>query len=153
MIPIVMTCLVGKRLSESPTENHWALRDYAAGLLSHICITYSTTYSTIQPRITKTLLKTFLEALKTRQSHYGAIVGLGKLGMETVKLVIVPHVKVFGDVVLAPDLNDVGSGLKKEEAQRCYDALKVGVCRSRFCQVHDCGTVVKVLTLPIQLHK
>ncbi|TPX50546.1 hypothetical protein SeLEV6574_g00825 [Synchytrium endobioticum] len=123
MIPIVMTCLVGKRLSESPSENHWALRDYSAGLLSHLCITYSTTYSTIQPRITKTLLKTYLEALKPRQSHYGAIVGLGKLGMETVKLVIVPHVKVFGDVVLGPDLNDA-SGLKKDEAQKCYDALK-----------------------------
>ncbi|TPX33354.1 hypothetical protein SmJEL517_g03787 [Synchytrium microbalum] len=123
MIPIVMTCLVGKRLSEHPTENHWALRDYSAALLSHICITYSTTYATIQPRITKTLLRTYLEALKPRQSHYGAIVGLGKLGQETVKVVIIPHVNVFGDLVLQPDLNEA-AGIKKDEAQKCFDALK-----------------------------
>ncbi len=37
LIPAVLTCLVGRKLSQSPVEDHWQLRDYCAALIAYIC--------------------------------------------------------------------------------------------------------------------
>jgi len=58
-IPII--CMqVGKQLCKSNLEPHWALRDRAARLLTFICHRYSAPYSTLQQRITTTLMHAFL---------------------------------------------------------------------------------------------
>ena len=52
----VLTCLVGKRLCAGPHEDHWQLRQRAAGLLSSILKRFRDKYTDLQPRVTKTLL-------------------------------------------------------------------------------------------------
>ncbi|KAJ3047495.1 hypothetical protein HDU99_009478, partial [Rhizoclosmatium hyalinum] len=94
-MPNVITCIVSKRVSESPLDDHHALRRFAAQLAAHICITYTATYPTLQPRVTKTLLRAFLDPLKPNATHYGAIFGLSQLGNEVVKMLIRPNVKAF----------------------------------------------------------
>lgn len=37
LMPSVLTCMVAKRLSKLPTEDHWALREFAACTLALIC--------------------------------------------------------------------------------------------------------------------
>ena len=58
-IPIIRI-QVGKQLCKSNLEPHWSLRDRAARLLTFICHRYSAPYSTLQQRITTTLMHAFL---------------------------------------------------------------------------------------------
>lgn len=95
LMPPILTCLVGKNLSDNPMSNHWELRDFAATLVALICKRYfpvhclflllildryGTTYHTIQPRITKTLTHALQDFSKPLTTHYGAIVGIAALG-------------------------------------------------------------------------
>ncbi|ORY46579.1 DUF1546-domain-containing protein [Rhizoclosmatium globosum] len=89
------------KVIESPLDDHHALRRFAAQLAAHICITYTATYPTLQPRVTKTLLRAFLDPLKPNATHYGAIFGLSQLGNEVVKMLIRPNVKAFTSECMA----------------------------------------------------
>ena len=72
LIPAVMTCLVAKRLGSGPTEDHWALRDSAASLLSLVCTRYGEACPNVQPRICRTLLSALRDDARALTTHYGA---------------------------------------------------------------------------------
>jgi transcription initiation factor TFIID subunit 6 len=95
LMPPLLTCLVGKSLSSAPTDDHWALRRYSAGLIARVLSRYGTTYHTLQPRVTKTLLLALLDPSKPLATKYGAVVGLEALGREVVHLLLFPHVEVL----------------------------------------------------------
>ncbi|KAJ3288180.1 hypothetical protein HDU79_005035 [Rhizoclosmatium sp. JEL0117] len=121
LMPNVITCIVSKRVSESPLDDHHALRRFAAQLAAHICITYTATYPTLQPRVTKTLLRAFLDPLKPNATHYGAIFGLSQLGNEVVKMLIRPNVKAFTSECMA----GLGSAVdwEKKDAEVLRDMI------------------------------
>ena len=125
LMPNILTCIVAKKLSSQVTDNHWALRDFACLLASHICEHYGASYPTLQPRLIMTLLRAFLDHMKPYSTNYGAIVGLAALGPETVKMVLFPNVKDFGNR-LKKDLEGE-NGQKKHDARKCFDALLVRV--------------------------
>ncbi|KAJ3332296.1 hypothetical protein HDU76_000724 [Blyttiomyces sp. JEL0837] len=131
IIPHVLTCLVSKRIGE-PGDDHHALRDFSAKISAYICSTFGLTYPTIEPRVTKTLLRAFLDPQKTLSTHYGAIVGLAALGREVIKILIIPNVRAYVEATLAADLRE-GPGTdaspKYAEAKKCYDALLDIVCK------------------------
>ncbi|KAJ3022342.1 hypothetical protein HKX48_006376 [Thoreauomyces humboldtii] len=131
LVPNILTCMVAKRLCEDPTtEDHWSLRTYAAQLASHVCVTYGASYESLQPRVTKTLLRAFLDPLKPLSTSYGGIVGLAALGDEAVKILLVPNVTAFGDRI-AGDLDgmevDDAAGAakagKRIEATKCREII------------------------------
>ncbi|KAJ2758267.1 histone H4-like TAF Taf6, SAGA complex subunit, partial [Coemansia nantahalensis] len=80
LVPSLLTCLVSKRLCESYAEDHWSLRDGAAEQIAEICQSFGQSYHTLKTRIARTLLRAFLDPTKPLTTHYGAIVGLTKLG-------------------------------------------------------------------------
>lgn len=51
LMPAVMTCLVARRLGCGPADDHWSVRKAAAGLLADICAAYSSSYTSIAPRV------------------------------------------------------------------------------------------------------
>lgn len=124
-MPNILTCIVAKKLSAESTDNHWALRDFSCLLAAHICEHYGSSYPTLQPRLIKTLLRAFLDHMKPYATNYGSIVGLAALGPETIKMVLLPNVKEFGNR-LKKDLEEE-DGQKKQEARKCFDALLVRV--------------------------
>ena len=71
LIPCVLTCLVAKSLGTSPAEDHWAVRDAAARLLEGIIAKFGAAYADLQPRISRQLLKAFLDPAKPLTTHYG----------------------------------------------------------------------------------
>ncbi|KAJ3125184.1 Transcription initiation factor TFIID subunit 6 [Physocladia obscura] len=91
----MITCIVSKRLSESPLDDHHALRRFAAQLVAYVCHTYNGTYPVLQQRVTKTLLRAFLDPNKPIGTYYGAIVGLAGLGDQVVGILLRPNVKAF----------------------------------------------------------
>ncbi|TPX59799.1 hypothetical protein PhCBS80983_g02240 [Powellomyces hirtus] len=126
LIPNILTCMVAKRLCDDPaSQDHWALRRYASLLVSYICTTYGATYQSLQPRVTKTLLRAFLDPVKPLSTAYGGIVGIKALGEEAVKVLLVPNLIGFGERLAAvmDEMDEEGRAGRKEEAQMCKDAI------------------------------
>lgn len=78
-------------------DNHWALRDFAARLMTQICKNFNTSTNNLQTRVTR-LFSTALQNEKTPlPSLYGALQGLSELGHEVIKVFIIPRLKFISD--------------------------------------------------------
>ncbi|KAJ2556606.1 histone H4-like TAF Taf6, SAGA complex subunit [Coemansia sp. RSA 1933] len=121
LIPSLLTCLVSKRLCEEYTEDHWSLRDNAAEQIADICRTYGHSYHTLQSRIARTLLRAFLDPTKPLTTHYGAIVGLTKLGASTVRVLILPNIRTYM-TLLSTEMEKKNPQLT-HEGKHCQEAL------------------------------
>ena len=75
------------------------------------------------------------DPLKSFATKYGAVVSLGGLGQQVIKVLVIPNVGHFGDM-LSKDLKDGddmhvdseennSARLKRQDAQKCYDAVSV----------------------------
>ncbi|KAL0091242.1 TATA box binding protein associated factor [Phycomyces blakesleeanus] len=122
LIPPILSCLVGRTICESPFEDHWSTRHRAAGLMTLICNQFGKAYHTLQPRITKTLLRALLDPARPLTTHYGAIVGLDQLGPEVTRVLVAPNIKFYAETCLKSALVS-SSPIRKLEAQKCKEAL------------------------------
>ncbi|EKX47505.1 transcription initiation factor TFIID, subunit TAF6 [Guillardia theta CCMP2712] len=127
LMPAVMTCMVGKQLCKSSLDPHWNLRDRAAKLLNFIVDRYAAPYSTLQQRITNTLLHAFLEPTKPLTTHYGAIAGLAALGPQTMNQLIVPNAPAYASLLQKYTFDN---HIKRFEAIRVRGALLDAVGKS-----------------------
>src|SRR4051812_13469592 len=125
-MPAILSCLVGKKISDSPTDDHWSVRDFAARLIASICSRYGKDYHTLQPRVTKTLLRAFLDPMKPVTTHYGAVIGLSALGPEVIRVLVVPNIKT-SSMLLEKDLN--AEGVRKIESKKVFGALAVSLSK------------------------
>ncbi|KAJ1920027.1 histone H4-like TAF Taf6, SAGA complex subunit [Mycoemilia scoparia] len=128
LMPALLTCLVGKKLCESPGEDHWSLREKAASMIAYICTEFGGLYHTLQARITRTLLRAFLDPSKPLTTHYGAITGLYQLGSDVIRVLLVPNVKAYM-TLLETELSKKSNPQLVEEAGRCRKALLIGVSK------------------------
>ncbi|ANB13085.1 Taf6p [Sugiyamaella lignohabitans] len=96
LMPSVLTPLLAKQCGPKPiTAESYQVRDYAASLLKLICDTYGDTYHTLKPRVTRTLLKGFMDTTRPACALYGSVVGLKALGAEIVRVVILGNIKAW----------------------------------------------------------
>ncbi|CEP22332.1 unnamed protein product [Cyberlindnera jadinii] len=108
LMPCILTLLLAKRIGTN--DEHFAVRDFAASLLEHVCKNYGKNYTTLRPRVTRTLLKAFLDSNKPVGTLYGAIIGLRSLGDEVVRLTILGNLSNWSQTVLVnlkPEDRDV----------------------------------------------
>ncbi|KAI8070980.1 transcription initiation factor TFIID subunit 6 [Gongronella butleri] len=123
LIPSILSCLVAKSICEHPLEqDHWRVRDRAAKLTAHIANEYGQVYHTLQPRLTKTLVRAFLDPTKPLTTQYGAIKGLNALGPEVMRTLLLPNIKFFVENSLNGALASQHP-LKHASALKCKDAL------------------------------
>ncbi|CAK9163884.1 unnamed protein product [Ilex paraguariensis] len=131
LMPSVITCLVAKRLGNKISDNHWELRNVAANLVASVCKRYGHVYHNLQPRLTRTLLHAFLDPTKALPQHYGAVQGLAALGPSVVRLLVLPNLEPYLQL-LEPEmqLEKQKNGMKRHEAWRVYGALMraAGMC-------------------------
>eukprot|EP00850_Spirogloea_muscicola_P018120 SM000162S02398 [mRNA] locus=s162:315977:320001:- [translate_table: standard] len=125
LMPIVITCIVAKRLGGKAGANHWELRDFSAGLLALICRKFGHAYQTLQPRVTKTLMQTLLDAKRALTQHYGAIRALTALGTRVFRTLVLPNLAPYLQLLL-PELarESQPNRTKWYEAWRVYAALQ-----------------------------
>eukprot|EP00850_Spirogloea_muscicola_P021168 SM000239S08073 [mRNA] locus=s239:3886:7958:+ [translate_table: standard] len=125
LMPIVITCIVAKRLGGKAGANHWELRDFSAGLLALICRKFGHAYQTLQPRVTKTLMQTLLDAKRALTQHYGAIRALTALGTRVFRTLVLPNLAPYLQLLL-PELarESQPNRAKWYEAWRVYAALQ-----------------------------
>ncbi|KAG2209338.1 hypothetical protein INT46_000551 [Mucor plumbeus] len=123
LIPPILSCLVGRTICENPqTQDHWSTRQRAATLIANICHQYGKAYHTLQPRITKTLLRAFLDPARPLTTQYGSIIGLDKIGTEVTRVLIAPNIKFYTENCLQLGLNSANSA-RVQEALKCKEAL------------------------------
>nr|GMC49827.1 transcription initiation factor TFIID subunit 6-like [Ipomoea batatas] len=126
LMPSVMTCLVAKRLGNRLSDNHWELRDFTAKLVALVCKRFGHVYHNLQSRVTRTLLHAFLDPTKALPQHYGAVQGLAALGPSVVRLLLLPNLEPYMQL-LEPEmqLEKQKNEMKRHEAWRVYGALAV----------------------------
>ncbi|KAI5968897.1 taf6 [Candida theae] len=105
LMPCILTLLLAKRIGpivkessdnyQEALRNQLAVREFAAILLEHIIKTHGSSYSTLRPRVTRTLLRALLDSTKPVGTQYGALLGLKNLGNEVLKLVLVGNLKIW----------------------------------------------------------
>lgn len=112
LMPCILTLLLAKRIGAPPKDgqsedaneelmkSQFAVREFASVLLEHVLNSYGSSYSTLKPRVARTLLRALLDASKPVGTHYGALLGLEKLGPEVIKLVLVGNLKLWYKLVI-----------------------------------------------------
>ncbi|GLT50928.1 hypothetical protein SLA2020_243830 [Shorea laevis] len=131
-MPSIITCLAAKRLGNRFTDSHWELRNFAAKLVASICKRFGHAYHNLQPRVTRTLLHTFLDPSKALPQHYGAIQGLAALGPSVVRLLILPNLEAYLQL-LEPEMTP-------EKKKNEMKSVKLGMFMGPCCvlQVYAC---------------
>ncbi|XP_058218812.1 transcription initiation factor TFIID subunit 6-like isoform X1 [Rhododendron vialii] len=131
LMPSVITCLVAKRLGNKYSDNHWELRDFTANLVASICKRFGHVYHNLQSRVMRTLLHAFLDPTKSLPQHYGAIQGLAALGPRVVRLLVLPNLAPYLQLLETEmQLDKQKNEMKRHEAWRAYGALScaAGLC-------------------------
>jgi transcription initiation factor TFIID subunit 6 len=133
LMPCILTLLLAKNIGpmQSTTEEerngHFQVRRLSASLLQKIIENYGSSYNTLKPRITRTLLRAFLSNT-TRSSagtQFGAILGMKSLGAEVIRIVFVGNLRTWSNVVLDNfDQNDENRALLLDQVLDCLSELK-----------------------------
>lgn len=117
LMPSVLTLLLAKRIGPKDQigNDSYSIRSKSASLLKKICDKYGDTYHTLKPRVTRTLLKGFMDPSKPAGALYGSIEGIKALGGEIVRVVILGNIKPWYD--------GVKNRLKEDDLEMVCEAL------------------------------
>ncbi|PWA80065.1 TBP-ASSOCIATED FACTOR 6B [Artemisia annua] len=148
LMPSVMTCLVAKSLGNKFTDNHWQLRNFTANLVALICKKFGYMYHNLQLRVTRTLLHTFLDPAKAFPQHYGAIKGITALGINVVRMLLLPNLDAYLQFI-EPEmqLEKQKNENRRHEAWRVHGAL---MCAAGLCIYNQLKTIPNLLGPPTQ---
>lgn len=138
LMPCILTLLLAKRIGPVVPENadddavidiikgQFAVREFASLLLQHIIDSFGSSYTTLKPRVTRTLLRALLDSSKPLGTHYGALLGIEKLGSEVIKLVLVGNVKMWSkQVVEDSSKRSVETNILKQKVLDVLEKLKI----------------------------
>lgn len=124
LVPSVLTCLVNKQVCPRPeAEDHWSLRDLAAKILSKICQKYNNSVNSLQTRLTRMLSQALRNNTQGLAVHYGAIMGLVELGSEVVSSLVVPRLKLEGELIRSAQTN-TGNVVEQVASSRLQNMIQ-----------------------------
>lgn len=146
LMPSVMTCLVAKTLGNKLTDNHWELRNFTANLVGSICRRFGHAYHDLQLRVTRTLVHAFLDPAKALPQHYGAIKGITALGSNVVRLLLLPNLDLYLQLI-EPEMHK--NETRRVEAWRVHGAL---MCAAGLCVYNQLKMIPNLLSPPTQQH-
>ena len=91
VVPLVLNCIVPKKLSFSPYD-HWKLRDEASRTLLAVWKIFGEKYANFQSSVIRVLCEALSHGVESR---YGALVALSDLGPKVVDAVVLPNIGAF----------------------------------------------------------
>eukprot|EP00056_Hartaetosiga_gracilis_P022605 m.31785 g.31785 ORF g.31785 m.31785 type:complete len:434 (-) comp9733_c0_seq3:77-1378(-) len=117
IIPMVMTCVVGRRLGPHGNNEHWDVRKRAGEVVVEMCNKYSSTYHDLQRRVLKTFYDALLDKKKSISTHYGSFLAISLFGAQTADEMLI-------DII--PEYISIFNGKKKkrQEAAMMIDLIK-----------------------------
>ncbi|CAF3342888.1 unnamed protein product [Rotaria socialis] len=114
LFPAIMSCILAKQLCARPdTDNHWALRDYAASRCAQMVKMFSANIHGLRNRIVRIFLRTFQSERLPLVTHYGALVGLCEMGQEAIEELVFPIIRPLGDRIVKSHENAALSSMDK----------------------------------------
>jgi len=127
LFPAIITCVIARRLSATPADDHWSLRMEAALVLVKACDKYSEQYTTLKSRV----IKSHVEALapgRPLASQFGGIVGITAFGPKTIEAFLLNVAVSYWDKWRADEekLIKIRNGAAGEllyEIRQCQTAL------------------------------
>ncbi|VVB00086.1 unnamed protein product [Arabis nemorensis] len=143
LMPSIITCLIAKRLGRRFSDNHWDLRNFTATAVGSTCKRFGHVYHNLLPRVTRSLLHTFLDPTKTLPQHYGAIQGMVALGLNVVRFHVLPNLEPYLQLLLPEMVPEK----QKDEAKRhgawlVYGALIVAAGRCLYERLKTSQTLL-----------
>lgn len=137
LMPCILTLLLAKHIgppiaetstpeAQDQLKSQLAVREFAAILLNHIITVYGLSYTTLSPRVTRTLLRALLDSSKPLGTHYGALLGLKNMGDEVIKLVLVGNLKMWTNLVLNEIPNEFEKSILINAVIDVLGQLKIG---------------------------
>ncbi|KAL6905633.1 hypothetical protein ACP4OV_003234 [Aristida adscensionis] len=150
LMPSMITCIIAKRLGHRLSDNHWELRDFSANLVASVCRRFGHVYHNLQNRLTKTLIHAFLDPAKSLTQHYGAVQGLSALGPGVIRLLLLPNLVTYMQL-LEPELQleKQKNEMKRKEAWRVYGALLCAAGKCLYDQLKLFPSLLSLSTLPL----
>ncbi|KAG7866714.1 hypothetical protein KL918_003611 [Ogataea parapolymorpha] len=130
IMPCILTLLLAKKIgarSESEDDREqFRIRELAASLLQRIMREYGSSYTTLKPRITRTLLRAFLSSA-TKSSigtQFGAMKGMKSLGKEVIRIIMVGNLKSWSTSILEGlDENSTSYKILIENVMGCLSTM------------------------------
>lgn len=119
IVPAALTVLVAKRI----TDGGFKARDHAASLLRKIVTEFGSQYTALRPRLTRTLLKGFMDIQRPLESHYGIVRGIQVLGPEVILVIVVGNIDAWLDPVASRGQEESNKESWKYLKQALADAL------------------------------
>ena len=103
LMPPILTLLLAKSIGneDNTLEQTLGLRDFASELLNHVLRKFPKLDKTLKPRLTRTLLKSFLDTNRTMGTYYGCFRGVMVLGPETVRF-FMGNLHNWAELVIPP---------------------------------------------------
>ena len=133
LIPSIASCLLNRQLCQRPeSEDHWSVRDLAAKIIALMCKKYSNCINNIQTRLTRIFSKALSNNSQGLAVHYGAIVGFGELGQESIIACVIPILKQEGEFIKAAQIATAGPTKVIEQVA----ANKLQTAIQRYCSLH-----------------
>jgi len=124
LFPAIMSCILAKQLCARPdTDNHWALRDYAASRCAQMVKMFSASIHGLRNRIVRIFLRTFHSERLPLVTHYGALVGLCEMGQETIEELVFPIIRALGDRIVKSLENPSLSSIDKITIDRINNVI------------------------------
>uniref|UniRef100_A0A6S8RS04 TAF6 C-terminal HEAT repeat domain-containing protein n=1 Tax=Ditylum brightwellii TaxID=49249 RepID=A0A6S8RS04_9STRA len=126
MLPALITCVVARRLSSRPFDDHWGLREEAARTLVKACNAFGDQYTALKARVIKTLCEA-MSPDKPLSTQYGGMAGLSLFGPKTVDAFILPLAKgnweKWEKALESQGYNNSADFERRFEIQQCQHAL------------------------------
>uniref|UniRef100_A0ACD5WPZ3 Uncharacterized protein n=1 Tax=Avena sativa TaxID=4498 RepID=A0ACD5WPZ3_AVESA len=124
LMPSMTTCIIAKRLGRRLSDNHWELRDFSANLVASVCRRYGHVYHDLQMQLGNIFVNALRDPRKALTQHYGAIQGISALGASAIRLLLLPNLDTYMQL-LGPELQleKQTNEIKRKEAWRVYGAL------------------------------
>lgn len=94
--------------SINPINDHWKVRNYGSRILSYLVINHGLTNCNFKSFISESVNKILQDPTRPLCSHYGAIVVINALGVETVKSLLFPNLSNYYHTSLEMLLEDNG---------------------------------------------
>jgi transcription initiation factor TFIID subunit 6 len=124
LFPAIMSCILAKQLCPRPdTDNHWALRDYAASRCAQMVKMFSASIHGLRNRIVRIFLRTFHSERLPLVTHYGALVGLCEMGQEAIEELVFPIIRTLGDRIVKSHENPSLSSIDKITIERINNVI------------------------------
>lgn len=131
LLPSLLTCVVGQSLCPSTlfaSQDHWALRDFAAQVVALLCRKFAEQYAGLQSRVSKVFAQALELPGNALTSRYGGVVGLCQLGPLAVDSLLVPYLACHPEFVAQLEqamLREEGDGSTEVEFVTRVEAFKV----------------------------